>query len=96
MHVKSFILTLCCLSILLGWIPVPAGNLTLIEKRITELDQLNKHIVRNTLILPANGIYNIRAQVRNRSASPIFKLISKQFSETRKGIFPFKHDNQVL
>ncbi len=63
-HVSSFS-TLFFLVLFLLSFPVQAlsGNLTLIEKRLKELDQLNKEAVTASGQLPENGSVEIKATV---------------------------------
>ena len=51
------------LSIFLGALETTAGNLSLIEKRLIELDQLNKQAIQKAGEIPQNGSIEIKATV---------------------------------
>ncbi len=85
--------SLVCFSLLSISLPVLAGNQILVEKKIKELDTLNKLIVRKATVLPSRGVMKIKARVYGIPTSPIFIIISKEFSETKEGIFPFNKPN---
>ena len=90
---KIITISLVCFSLISISLPVLAGNIILVEKKIEELDKLNKLIISTTTSLPSEGIITIKARVYARPTNPIFVLISKEFSRTKEGIFPFNKPN---
>ena len=62
--VKQLLATLLIvIPLLLGMDSAYAGNLSLIEKRLLELDRLNKNVVEKTGPLPENGSVSLEAKV---------------------------------
>lgn len=60
---KSLVLFAAILSIC-GWAAeVPAGNLSIIEKRLVELDKLNRQAIEQVGEIPRNGSIEIEAKV---------------------------------
>jgi len=90
MPTKSITLYAVCLAMLVIPGSLLAGNLSIIEQRLTELDQINKRIVRDTTVLPARGVVKLKARVYDRPTSPLFIIINKEFTETKEGVFPFQ------
>ena len=56
-------LSLCAILFLLAAPSLFAGNLSLIEKRLLELDRLNKEVVEQAGKVPENGAVSIEAKV---------------------------------
>jgi len=61
--VKRLLFSLLAIFPLLVSSPLVAGNLSLIEKRLIELDRLNKQVVESTGKLPENGSVAIDAKI---------------------------------
>ncbi|MFQ5561183.1 MAG: hypothetical protein ACE5FU_11450 [Nitrospinota bacterium] len=60
---------------------VVAGNREMVEKKITELDELNKKIVKKTVLeIPKEGVIQTRAKVLNKTGENKFKVIDQTVS----------------
>ena len=70
------------------------GNVTLIEKRIKELDVLNKNLAQKMITLPTTGTFHLKAYVRGnvftRQAGSLLVIYDKKQRQVKEGVFPFK------
>jgi cell division septation protein DedD len=82
--VKHLLLPLFILLPLLVSSPLIAGNLSLIEKRLIELDRLNKQVVESTEKLPENGSVAIEAKIGPGVSQPNGDSISGRKIEFAK------------
>jgi len=72
-----------------------AGNRHMIEKRVQELDRLNKMAVSSLPELPANGTVEIRAHVSYKNDSPIFRIYNRKFSRVKEQGLSFGRHNKL-
>ena len=86
--VKIPLYLICLACFFLGNSVALGGNLALIEKRLIELDELNKQAVRQAGELPKNGSVEIEAKVQpgvaNTEADP--DIGEKRFEFSKKSI----------
>jgi cell division protein FtsN len=82
--VKRLLFTLLAVAPLLVASPLAAGNLSLIEKRLIELDRLNKQVVESTGKLPENGSVAIEAKIGPGVSQPNGDSISGRKIELAK------------
>jgi hypothetical protein len=80
--VKQPLIFLIFLSTMFCGVPdLTAGNLSLIEKRLIELDKLNKQAVEQIGELPQNGSVEIEAKITPREGAPGEPSLSSDIPE---------------
>ncbi len=93
LNILFFIKILCIFFVGLAW----GGNSELIEKRIDQMDQLNKSVVGSLPDLPKNGRVEAKVFINERKTTKIlFKTYDKKSSLIKEGKIQLnkKHKDQ--